>query len=217
MTVRDHLLFLADIRGVPRPEASPMIDSWIARVELDAWSDRKIEELSKGMQQKVQFVGAVLNDPPLWILDEPFSGLDPINTNMLKAFMEEARRRGTAIIFSTHVLEQAEKLCDDILLIKNGRKILEGPLEEVRDRFRTRSFMVRGSQLDRLRSLPMVASVERVGERHRVLLREDGSDVDALRRDFLREAIGSADLTAFVPEEPDLESIFLLAVGGAET
>jgi ABC-2 type transport system ATP-binding protein len=213
MTVIDNLRFLAEIRGLRRSEAQPRIEDWLAKLELTAWAPRKVEELSKGMQQKVQFIGTVLHDPKLLILDEPFSGLDPLNTIVLKDVMLEARARGVAIIFSTHVLEQAEKLCDQICLIKGGVKILDGTLAEVREQYRTPSFLVRGEGLDRLRSLPQVSSVEMPVDGSpyaRVVLEKDPAPGV-----FLREASQVATIDEVRPDEPDLESIYVRAVRDA--
>jgi len=213
MTVIDHLRFLGEIRGLTRTECEPRIESWLEKLELTEWAPRKVEELSKGMQQKVQFIGTVLHDPKLLILDEPFSGLDPLNTIVLKDVMIEARTRGIGIIFSTHVLEQAEKLCDHICLIKGGHKVLDGSLDEVRERFRTPSVLVRGHDLDRLASLDLVASIEPLTDRppfHRVTL---AADPEPGR--FLREASQVAAIDEVRPDEPDLETIYVRAVRDA--
>jgi len=215
MTVTDQLVFLAEIRGLRRPVALPRIREWLQRMDLTDWAHRKVEELSKGMQQKVQFIGTVISAPPLLILDEPFSGLDPNNTILLQTFLREARDEGKAIIFSTHVLEQAEKLCDDICLIKGGRKILDGPLSEIRQRFRRPEFLVRGSGIERLVELEEVQAVmpdqeNRDGERFLVELHREED-----MHDFLRRALTVAELTEFRPHEPDLIGIFRQAVDAA--
>ncbi len=126
MTVGDQLLFLAEIHGLKRRQALPAIQSWLARVELAEWEHKKIEELSKGMQQKIQLIGTVLHEPDILVLDEPFSGLDPINQVLFKDLLTEYRRQGKTILFSTHGMEQAEKMCDHIGLISHGRVILAG-------------------------------------------------------------------------------------------
>jgi ABC-2 type transport system ATP-binding protein len=210
MTVRDHLVFFAEIRGLRRADALPRIDRWLERMDLGDRAKKKVEELSKGMQQKVQFIGAVLGEPSLLILDEPFSGLDPISTLLLKSVLQEARGRGTAIIFSTHVLEQAEKLCDDILLIKGGKNVLDGSLSEVRDRFRTPSYLVRGSNLENLGRLESVRDLTIDQDQARVELTSFESGPA-----FLAAALSVSTLSEFRPVEPDLESIFVKAVGDA--
>src|SRR5678815_135835 len=126
MKVGDLLTFMAAIKGVGAAQAQPRIDRWLERVDLVACKDKKVQELSKGMQQKIQFVATILHEPELIVLDEPFSGLDPINTNLLKDFIVELKEQGRSIIFSTHIMEQAERLCDAICLVNAGRKVLEG-------------------------------------------------------------------------------------------
>jgi len=229
MTVRDHLLFLGEIRGVRKDTAGPRIDEWLERMSLAEWAGNKVEELSKGMQQKIQFIGTMLADPPILILDEPFSGLDPINVIQLKETLIHAREAGKAIIFSTHVLEQAEKLCDDICLIKDGRIILHGDLDDVREQFRLPLYRVRGTGLDKLEGLPGVKSITReerdaeaadaVPGAVDIAAREDARRVelvdDSARGAFLTAALAAADLTEFRALEPDLESIFIEAVNHA--
>src|ERR1700688_5228046 len=134
MTVIDQLLFLAEIHGLKRRQALPVVEAWLARVELADWGRKKIEELSKGMQQKVQLIGTVLHQPEILILDEPFSGLDPINQGLFKELLLEYRRQGRTILFSTHGMEQAEKLCAHIGLISHGRLVLAGELREIKRR-----------------------------------------------------------------------------------
>jgi len=208
MTVLDHLLFLARLKGLEPAASRPRIRDWLERLDLAAWTLHKVEELSKGMQQMVQFVGAVLHEPPLLILDEPFSGLDPIHANTLKTFIGEApSRHGTALIFSTHVLEHAEKLCDDICLVNRGRRILYGSLEDVKAQRRTPAYLLRGADRRLLAGLPGVRSAEDAGEDVRVNLTAEDA-----RQAFLAAAVQAAPLLEFRRDEPDLESIFLAAV-----
>src|SRR5258708_11996839 len=124
MKVLDHLLFLAAIKGVGREDAKKRIAEWLDKMELRPWLNKKVDELSKGMQQKIQFIATIVHDPEILILDEPFSGLDPINVNLIKNFLVEFRARGKTIVFSTHVLEQAEKLSDPICPITKSRQLL---------------------------------------------------------------------------------------------
>jgi ABC-2 type transport system ATP-binding protein len=132
MKVRDMLIFLAETKGVPRARAASKADEWLERLGLAEWRLRKVEELSKGMQQKVQFIGTMLHEPELLILDEPFSGLDPINQQVLKDTIVQLSRAGTTIIFSTHQMEVAEKVCDHVCIIARGKKVLDGLLNEVK-------------------------------------------------------------------------------------
>jgi ABC-2 type transport system ATP-binding protein len=136
MQVRRVLLFLAELKGMRAAEVTPRIDEWLERFGLVTpqknWGDAKIDELSRGMQQKVQFIATLLHDPELVILDEPFSGLDPINAQALKDTVVELKRRGRTVVFSTHVMENAERMCDSVCIIARGEKVLDGQVTDVR-------------------------------------------------------------------------------------
>jgi ABC-2 type transport system ATP-binding protein len=134
MKVLDLLIFLAEIKGVARSAARAGATAWLERLELGEWALRKADDLSKGMQQKVQFIATVLHGPELLILDEPFSGLDPVNVQVMKDTVVDMSRKGTTILFSTHIMEQAEKLCDSICIIARGATVVDGPLAEVKRR-----------------------------------------------------------------------------------
>ena len=132
MRVRDMLVFLAEAKGVDRARGGAKADEWLQRLDLADWGPRKVEELSKGMQQKVQFIGTMLHEPELLILDEPFSGLDPINQQVLRDIIVHLSRSGATIIFSTHQMDVAEKICDHVCIIARGQKVLDGGLAEVK-------------------------------------------------------------------------------------
>jgi ABC-2 type transport system ATP-binding protein len=132
MKVVDQLLFFATIKGVDRQSAMKRLSPWIDSMDLRPWLQKKTEELSKGMQQKVQFLGTIVHDPEILILDEPFSGLDPINVVLVKDFLTAFKKSGKTVVFSTHVLEQAERLCERIALLFRGKKILDGTLKEIK-------------------------------------------------------------------------------------
>ena len=154
MKVLDQLTFLGELRNLPRQQAQRRAAQWLDRLGLSDWGPRKVQDLSKGMQQKVQFIGTVLHDPDLLILDEPFSGLDPINQDVLESIILEERERGKTILFSTHLMEQAERLCERVCLISRSRKVLDGDLRELKRRERTGAAAIEfdgdGSWLDRL-------------------------------------------------------------------
>jgi len=133
MGVQEQLLYLARLKGMQSAEARLRIKRWLQRLELSDWAGKRIEDLSKGMQQKVQFIATVLHDPGLLILDEPFSGLDPISSNLLSTEIEELRRQGTTVIFSTHRMEQVQELCSDIVLLNRGRVLLTGQVDTIRE------------------------------------------------------------------------------------
>ena len=143
MRIVDQLRFFAEIKNVRGKDVEAKIDEWLARVKLSEWKNKRSMELSKGMQQKIQFITAVLHDPDLLILDEPFSGLDPINVEMLKEIVLELKRAGKTIIFSTHQMEVAERICDDICLLNRSRKVFEGSLREIKSSFGRNSVAMR--------------------------------------------------------------------------
>jgi ABC-2 type transport system ATP-binding protein len=142
MKVGEQALYLAQLKGMSKFEAKQKLKHWFEKFEIDGWWDKKIEELSKGMAQKIQFITTVLHEPKLLILDEPFSGFDPINTNLIKKEILELREKGSTIIFSTHNMESVEEICDDIALIHKSKKILEGKVTEVKEAFKLNVFEI---------------------------------------------------------------------------
>jgi ABC-2 type transport system ATP-binding protein len=136
MKVLDLLIFLGEIRGLTRREASRRATDWLERLDLAEWAEKRTQDLSKGMQQKVQFIGTVLHDPEILILDEPFSGLDPINQEVLEGIVREFQSRGTTILFSTHLMDHAERLCERVCLISKAQKVLDSDLRELKRRER---------------------------------------------------------------------------------
>jgi len=142
MKVGEQALYLAQLKGLTRHDALQRLKTWFRKFEIEAWWNRRVEELSKGMQQKVQFLITVIHEPPLLIFDEPFSGFDPINVNLLKEEIFELKKKGSTIIFSTHNMASVEELCDHIALINNSRKILEGKVWEIKNTYKTNSFEV---------------------------------------------------------------------------
>jgi ABC-2 type transport system ATP-binding protein len=146
MKIGDQALYLAQLKGLSRAEAMEKIKYWFKRLEMESWWNKKVEDLSKGMSQKLQFVTTVLHEPKLIILDEPFSGLDPLNANLIKDEIYGLAKRGSTIIFSTHRMEQVEEICDHIVLINLGRKILDGTVQEVKQQFKENKFSIKFSQ-----------------------------------------------------------------------
>jgi ABC-2 type transport system ATP-binding protein len=209
MKVGEQLLFFAELKGLARAEAAKRIDRWLERVSMTEWKNKRWEELSKGMQQKIQFVSTILHDPELVILDEPFSGLDPINANLLKEIVHELKRNHKTIIFSTHLMEQAEELCDEIALINRGCKVLSGTLREVKRSFGWRAIAVDGENLNgQLTHHPLVNEVTQLRDHVEVTL-HPGGDPQVLLKDLV-----SADvrLTRFELVAPSLNEIFIESV-----
>ncbi len=211
MTVLDQLVFLGEIRGVKKGELMPKIKHWLERVELLPWTRKKIEELSKGMQQKIQLIGTVLHEPDLLILDEPFSGLDPINQELFRELLLDYRQKGKSVVLSTHGMELAERLCDEICLISHGRAVLKGPLKEVKRQFGGNAFRVLGrGDFTRLAEVPGIDHFSAQDGQAKLILKPDarGSDV-------LRQAVQILEIDEFRSEEPELEQIFMKAVRDA--
>jgi len=212
MTVIDQLVFLGEIRGLKRREIVPDIVRWLERVELGGRGASKIEELSKGNQQKVQLIGTILHKPDLLILDEPFSGLDPLNQELFRTLLLEYRQQGKSVVLSTHGMELAERLCDQICLISQGRAILTGELRAIKKRLGGNSFRLSAEgDLEQLRTLPEVEqAVIQDGGVAKLLLHPDAAGADVLRKivDLVR-------VREFRSEEPELEQIFLKAVRDA--
>ena len=142
MKVGEQAIYLAQLKGMSRKDADKKLRQWFVKFDIASWWDKKVEELSKGMQQKVQFIVTVIHEPKLLIFDEPFSGFDPINVNLLKNEILELRDKGATILFSTHNMASVEELCDNIMLINKGEKILEGSVYDIKQRFKSHSYDV---------------------------------------------------------------------------
>lgn len=142
MKIGEQAVYLAQLKGLTKHEATERIKKWFGRFEMESWWNKKVEDLSKGMQQKLQFVITVLHNPRLIILDEPFSGLDPVNSNLIKDEIYNLAKKGSTIIFSTHRMEQVEEICDHIVLVNKGKKILDGSVQQVKQDFKENLFRV---------------------------------------------------------------------------
>jgi ABC-2 type transport system ATP-binding protein len=207
MRVRDALRFFAGLKGMRN--ARNAIDEWLERLELGAWGDKKIEALSKGMAQKVQFISAVVARPELLILDEPFSGLDPVNMEVLKDAVLSLRTAGTTVLFSTHDMEVAERMCDRVCMIYRGKKVLDGTLAEIQSRYGEDTLRVRtAGGPATLQGLP---GVERVNDYGRVqeLRLAPGSDPQKV----LRELLERTAVERFEVAHPSLHDIFVRIAG----
>ncbi len=211
MKVGEVLLFLTALKAMNKSEAKKTIDYWLDRLDLIAWKKKKVEELSKGMQQKLQFIGTILHKPKLLILDEPFMGLDPINTNLIKNILLELKEKGTTIIFSTHLMENAEKLCDEIFLINKGRNVLSGKLGEVKKRFGRENVIIEfEGKDDFLKGSDQIKNFDNYGNYVEVQLQKN-ADTQIL----LQEAMKMARIRKFEIKEPSLNDIFIETVGNS--
>ncbi len=214
MKVLEQLAFLAEAKGISRWEARKRAKAWLERLGLADWAERKVTDLSKGMQQKVQFAGALQHDPELVILDEPFSGLDPVNSQVMKDVVVEVARSGRTVLFSTHIMEHAEKMCDRIAIIARGEKVVDGPLSQVRREFgKSHVALAFSSGAPAAHAIlgdrTLVAHADDYGASAEIQLAE-GASPDQLLRALVGAGVG---LSRFEVVEPSLQSIFIAKVG----
>ena len=207
----DLVVFLAEIRGLPRSEGRRRGLAWIERLGLGPWADKKVEDLSKGMQQKIQFIATVIHEPDLLVLDEPFSGLDPINQDVLEEIVREFHGKGTTILFSTHLMDQAERLCERVCLISRSRKVLDGDLRDLKAAEDRNLLAVEFDGPDAWLHGPEIDSAESVNGAVRLTLRE-GADHQAILR---RGVAAGATIYRFDLVEPRLHEIFVRHAGDA--
>ena len=212
MKVREVLVFLAALKGLSEAEASVRVREWLERLGLAAWSEKKINDLSKGMQQKVQFIAAVIHRPPLLILDEPFTGLDPINATLIKDIMLDLREKGSTIILSTHRMEQVEMMCDAICLINHGRSVLAGDLRAIKKSYGKNTVRVEYTGDGNFLDLPdLVEKLNHFGAVVEAKLRPGADPQEILKAAVAR----GVRLTRFELVEPPLHDIFIEKVSEA--
>jgi len=204
MKVLDHLIFLGRLHGLSGDDSRRLALGWCQRFQIADWVNQKVEELSKGMQQKIQFVAALLHDPDLLILDEPFSGLDPANSVMLKDVMIELKKAGKTILFSTHRMDQVERLCDSICLIDHGRSVLQGDLKKIKAGYGRNTIQMQFDGDPPLDHGDLIESVNNYGNYVELRLKP-GADPQKL----LRLACERARISRFELVEPSLEEIFI--------
>jgi ABC-2 type transport system ATP-binding protein len=205
----EFVTFLGEIRGVRRAEGKRRGLAWLERLGLSEWAEKKVEDLSKGMQQKIQFVGTVIHEPELLILDEPFSGLDPINQDVLEEIVRDFHSRGTTILFSTHLMDQAERLCERVCLISNAKKVLDADLSELKAAERKGVVAVEFHGPDTWLHGPEIDRVEDTGKGLRLILHE-GADHQAILH---RGVQSGAEILRFDLVEPRLHDIFVRHAG----
>jgi ABC-2 type transport system ATP-binding protein len=208
MKVLDHLVFLGKLRNMTDHEARKRALDWCERLQIADWTNKKVEELSKGMQQKVQFIATLLHGPDLIIMDEPFSGLDPANSVMLKDVLIEQKKAGKTILFSTHRMDQVERLCDAICLIDHGRVVLEGELKKIKASYGKNHVQMEYEGDPGLEECDLVESVNNYGNYVEIQLKPDADPQELLLMTAER-----ARITRFEVVEPSLEEIFIDQVG----
>ena len=206
LKVKDTLCFFGELKGMKPKEALKEAEIWIEKIGLKDWFNRKIEELSKGMQQKIQFVSSIIHSPEIIIFDEPFSGLDPLNTEILLDIMLEMKRKGSTILFSTHILEHAEKLVDNVTLIKNGKNVLSGTLESVKSKYSANLFRVVLEEEDpKIKEFPYIKDINDFGKEFEI---EVEDNIDSVK--FLKDIVSAGiRIEKFEKVQPSLTNIYL--------
>jgi ABC-2 type transport system ATP-binding protein len=209
MKVLNQLVFFGQLHGLASNEARMRSTKWAERMEISGALEKKTDELSKGMQQKIQFIGSVLHDPGLIVMDEPFSGLDPVNAVLVERTLLELKDQGKAILFSTHRMDQVEKLCDSICLINNGEAVLAGTIREIKNRYERNHVIVEFEGSSAFLKSPEVAEAKNFSGHTEILLKEHGN-----AQKLLHEAAAAATIYRFELVEPSLEEIFIQTVEG---
>jgi ABC-2 type transport system ATP-binding protein len=209
MKVIDQLVFFGELHGLTAEEARTRAVSWAKRLEIADSLQKKTEELSKGMQQKIQFISALLHDPGLIVMDEPFSGLDPVNATLLERTLIELKDQGKAILFSTHRMDQVEKLCDSICLVNKGAAVLEGKMREIKSRYERNRIIVEFDGDAGFLKSAEIAGYENFSGHAEIRLHPHGNS-----QKLLHEAAAVATIYRFELVEPSLEEIFIQTVGG---
>ncbi|HYV05107.1 MAG TPA: ATP-binding cassette domain-containing protein [Blastocatellia bacterium] len=210
MKVIDQLVFFANLKGLRSSEAAKRADQWLARLEMSDWRNKKPTDLSKGMQQKIQFIVTVIHDPEVLILDEPFSGLDPVSVNMLKTVILDLKQHGKTIIFSTHQMEQVEQMCDDICLVNHGTQVLSGSLREVKRRYGKNTVIMDYEGADSFLGDDLVKRHSSFSNYSEILLNEGADAQEVLRRALA----AGARVNRFELVEPSLNEIFIEVITG---
>ncbi len=209
MKVERLLHFLGELNGMSPASARQKTNEWLERFDLSSSRDKKVQELSKGMQQKLQFISTIMHDPELIILDEPFSGLDPVNVNMVKNIMLEMKEKGKAIMLSTHMMETAEKLCDQVLMINKGEKVLDGNLAEIQKTYGKNAVNLSyNGDGTFIKNLPFVKKVDDYGQYIEVEL-NDGSKPNQL----LKEILDKVEVNSMQTQKSSLNEIFISLAG----
>ena len=210
MSVVDQILYYGILKGMQEKDILQALDKWLERFKITEYKNRKIKELSKGNQQKIQFISAVINHPCLLILDEPFTGLDPINVEMFKSAILDLKKEGCSIIFSSQQMEHIELFCEKLMILVKGKPVIEGYLKEIKREYQKKNIFIRGEvEKKELQKIKGVVSVEKTAEDFIVKI-ESEADIDRVFK-----AVSKNKITKFVVEEPSLNEIFIAKVGEA--
>jgi len=210
MEIGEQMIYLARLKGLSRDEATKRLKSWFEKLEMQSWWNKKIEELSKGMQQKAQFVATVLHEPDLIILDEPFSGFDPVNAELIKDEILELNRKGATILFSTHRMESVEELCDSIALLNKSKKVLDGPVKYIKNSYRNETYLIdyNGIKLNFDGSQPfnVVEETENSGDSYTLKIKLNSA---ASANDVLQYLIPKTSINRLQEVVPTMNEIFI--------
>lgn len=208
MKIGEQTLYLAQLKGLRKHDAMAKIKDWFARFEMESWWNKKVQDLSKGMSQKLQFVTTVVHEPKLIILDEPFSGLDPVNSNLIKEEIFKLAQKGATVIFSTHRMEQVEEICNHIVLVNKGKKILDGTVKEVKQQFKENLFSIGTENLPAVSSMAPYEEVEKRNNSYVVRIKQGSNPNDVLQY-LLNQQVS---LQSFNEILPSLNDIFIRLV-----
>lgn len=210
MTVKEQIIYYGRLKGLSEKEILKRLDDWLERFQIKEYKNRKIKELSKGNQQKIQFIAAVINEPKLLILDEPFTGLDPINVKLLKEAIYSLQKKGCSIIFSSHQMEHIEQFCEKLVILVKGKTVLEGYLKDIKESYQKKNIFIRGDVTAKeLESINGVLSVEKKLNEFEVKI-ENNKIVEQVFK-----KIAHRNITKFVVEEASLNEIFIAKVGAS--
>jgi ABC-2 type transport system ATP-binding protein len=208
MKIGEQALYLAQLKGLSKAEATEKIKYWFKKFEMETWWNKKVEDLSKGMSQKLQFVITVLHEPKLIILDEPFSGLDPLNANLIKEEIYNLAKKGATIIFSTHRMEQVEEICDHIVLMNLGKKILDGTVSDIKQQFKENSFLIQTDNEVAINPNPIFSTIS--NEKNKILVKiNEGYQSNDVLKYLLQENV---NIVAYNELLPSLNDIFIKLV-----
>ena len=208
MKIGEQALYLAQLKGLSKAQAMESIKDWFVRLDMQSWWNKKVEDLSKGMSQKLQFVTTVLHNPDLIILDEPFSGLDPVNANLIKEEIYRLKEKGSTIIFSTHRMGEVEEICDHIVLVNKGQKVLDGTVQQIKQQYKENLFRVGGETLAEHMLTPAFTVVKHT--KHEVLVKlNEGTTTNELLEHFIRNGV---QIQSFSEVLPSLNDIFIRIV-----
>lgn len=210
LTVKEQIEFYGTLKSLEKEEIEKRLDYWLERFEITSYKNRKIKELSKGNQQKIQFISAIINEPKLLILDEPFTGLDPINVKLMKDAIYDLKKKGCSIIFSSHQMEYIEDFCEKLVILVKGKSILEGSLKDIKESYAKKNILIRGDDIDfdKIKKIKGVLSVQKVKGDYEVKI----ASIDVASKVF--DSIKNNNITKYDVAEPTLNEIFIEKVGG---